>query len=309
MTGPDDLPGRLLAVSDPHIVHEENRALPRERIVPRSPGDWLIVAGDVSETVAGIEWALDLLDRRFARVVWASGNHELWTRKSDPVQLRGEERYRHLVEICRRLGVLTPEFATGRHCARLALADLDVPPGPIGAGPRGEPRWPGGIVGSLTHCASFRAAAVARRTDLLGLGIDAEPHAPLPDGILDAIALPEERSHLDQLADSDQEFTWDRLLFSAKESIFKVCFPLARRHLGFDEARIELGRDGCFTVRLLVPGPRVHGRSLTGFTGRWMVGRGAGTDSGDRSGRRVRRPRYGGTTEREMDAAWPTSTP
>ncbi|MGW6569555.1 metallophosphoesterase family protein [Streptomyces sp. NPDC054975] len=101
--------GRLLAVSDLHIAYPENRALLEERIVPTSPDDWLLVAGDVGESAADIEWALGLLRDRFAQVIWVPGNHELWTPRDDAVQLRGDERYRYLVEVCRRLGVLTPE--------------------------------------------------------------------------------------------------------------------------------------------------------------------------------------------------------
>ena len=46
---------------------------------------------------------------RFAQVIWAPGNHELWTPREDPVQLRGDGRYRHLVQVCRTSGVVTPE--------------------------------------------------------------------------------------------------------------------------------------------------------------------------------------------------------
>lgn len=67
------------------------------------------MAGDVGEIFADVEWALTVLSRRFATVVWTPGNHELWTPPSDPVQLKGEQRYRRLVALCRRLGVLTPE--------------------------------------------------------------------------------------------------------------------------------------------------------------------------------------------------------
>ena len=101
--------GRLWATSDLHVAYEENRRIVAEDLLPRSPDDWLIVAGDVAETVEDVEWALEVLAGRFARVIWAPGNHELWTPKKDPVQLRGEARYEHLVETCRRLGVLTPE--------------------------------------------------------------------------------------------------------------------------------------------------------------------------------------------------------
>lgn len=100
--------GELLAVSDLHVAYEENRHIVAD-LRPKSSSDWLLIAGDVGETIADIKWALELLAARFVTVVWAPGNHELWTPRTDPVQLRGEQRYRHLVEMCRRIGVLTPE--------------------------------------------------------------------------------------------------------------------------------------------------------------------------------------------------------
>ena len=105
----DDATGpTLYATSDVHIAYPENRLLVAE-LEPTAPDDWLIVAGDVGELVEDIEWALRSLRERFGTVVWAPGNHELWTPPNDPVRLRGVERYQHLVEICRRIGVLTPE--------------------------------------------------------------------------------------------------------------------------------------------------------------------------------------------------------
>jgi 3',5'-cyclic AMP phosphodiesterase CpdA len=101
-------PARLLAISDLHVSHGDNRPIV-ESIAPTSPGDWLIVAGDVAERPADIEWALARLRERFEQVIWSPGNHELWTTDSDPVRLRGVARYEHLVEMCRRIGVLTPE--------------------------------------------------------------------------------------------------------------------------------------------------------------------------------------------------------
>jgi 3',5'-cyclic AMP phosphodiesterase CpdA len=98
----------LLAVSDLHVSAPENRAIV-EDLRPETDGDWLLVAGDIAETVADIEWALGLLSRRFTRVVWAPGNHDLWTTGRDAVQLRGMARYLHLVALCRGLGISTPE--------------------------------------------------------------------------------------------------------------------------------------------------------------------------------------------------------
>ncbi|WP_328907310.1 metallophosphoesterase [Streptomyces sp. NBC_00234] len=100
--------GRLLAVSDLHVGIADNRAIV-ESLHPTSDEDWLIVAGDVAEQVSDIAWALELLAGRFAHVVWTPGNHELWTIDRDAVALRGRARYDHLVEVCRGLGVSTPE--------------------------------------------------------------------------------------------------------------------------------------------------------------------------------------------------------
>jgi 3',5'-cyclic AMP phosphodiesterase CpdA len=99
---------KLFAISDLHVAYEENRAV-LEELRPESEEDWLIVAGDVAELYADIERALRLLSRRFAKVVWTPGNHELWTHSRDEVELRGEARYMSLVELCRGLGVITPE--------------------------------------------------------------------------------------------------------------------------------------------------------------------------------------------------------
>ncbi|WP_438803318.1 metallophosphoesterase family protein [Frankia gtarii] len=101
-------PGRLMAVSDIHVGYSENRLIV-EGIEPGSPEDWLILAGDVAEVASEIEAIWRLFTERFAKVIWVPGNHELWTPKHDPLRLRGEARYRHLVEVARGLGVVTPE--------------------------------------------------------------------------------------------------------------------------------------------------------------------------------------------------------
>jgi 4'-phosphopantetheinyl transferase EntD len=164
------------------------------------------------------------------------------------------------------------EFTTARGCARTALAALGVPATPILHGERGAPRWPPGIVGSITHCAGYRAAAVARSSDVVTIGLDAEPDEMLPEGVLDAVSLPAERARLRDMAAAAPGPCWDRLLFSAKEATYKAWFPVARRWLGFEEADITINPvDGTFEVRLLVPAPPVNGSPLTGFTGRWLA--------------------------------------
>jgi 4'-phosphopantetheinyl transferase EntD len=166
------------------------------------------------------------------------------------------------------------EFATVRHCARQAFAELGIPPAPLLNGERGAPQWPAGVVGSMTHCAGYRAAVVALDTDIHTLGIDAEPHAPLPEGVLGVISREEERVHLAALKAADSEVHWDRMLFCAKETVYKAWYPLTHKWLGFEEASITLDQDGTFAARLMVPGPVVAGVRQDGFTGRWIVGEG-----------------------------------
>jgi 3',5'-cyclic AMP phosphodiesterase CpdA len=98
---------RLLAISDLHISHRGNREALLE--LPEHRDDWLIVAGDVSERADHLTLALDALTSRFARVIWTPGNHDLWITPGSTNRTRGEDRYRELVEICRRFGVTTPE--------------------------------------------------------------------------------------------------------------------------------------------------------------------------------------------------------
>jgi 3',5'-cyclic AMP phosphodiesterase CpdA len=108
MVGHSSTGAKLLAVSDLHVAFPENRRIV-EAIRPTTDDDWLLVAGDVAEIAEDVGWGLAKLAERFAAVVWVPGNHELWTPPKDPIQLRGERRYRYLVEVCRSLGVRTPE--------------------------------------------------------------------------------------------------------------------------------------------------------------------------------------------------------
>jgi 4'-phosphopantetheinyl transferase EntD len=164
------------------------------------------------------------------------------------------------------------EFGTVRVCARAALAALGVTAGPILPGERGAPSWPDGIVGSMTHCAGYRAAAVSLARDTHTIGIDAEPNEPLPAGVLGAVTLPAERIWLAELARQRPEVCWDRLVFSAKESVYKAWFPLTRSWLDFEQAEITVQpAERRFLARLLVPGPILDGRPTDQFAGRWLV--------------------------------------
>ncbi|MGW7004567.1 4'-phosphopantetheinyl transferase family protein [Streptomyces sp. NPDC054933] len=168
------------------------------------------------------------------------------------------------------------EFTTVRACARRALADLGLPPAPVLPGVRNVPQWPAGIVGSMTHCDGYRAAALARAADLVTVGIDAEPDLPLREGVVESIALPSELSWVRAAAPGSVHR--GRLLFSAKECVYKAWYPMMRTELDFDDAEIAFTESadgsGTFTARVLRPARNASGQWVDTFAGRWSARRG-----------------------------------
>ncbi|GHE84079.1 4'-phosphopantetheinyl transferase [Streptomyces spiralis] len=167
------------------------------------------------------------------------------------------------------------EFGTVRWCARRAMEELGVEPGPVLPGRRGVPQWAPGVVGSMTHCAGYRAAALARAGQFTALGIDAEPDEPLPEGILESIALPEEMRWIRQLERAVPQVSWGRLLFSIKESVYKAWFPLTGQELDFPDASVTVDpASGRFRARLVPVGMVLSPAGPTVFEGRWAAGNG-----------------------------------
>lgn len=166
------------------------------------------------------------------------------------------------------------EFAAGRVCARAALVAIGRGAAPVLAGPHGEPWWPPGVVGSISHSNHVAAAAVAdRAAGLAGLGIDVERWAPLPPHIVGSITGGGERSHLRLLDSRRPDVPWSRVLFSAKESVFKVWYPLAGDWLDFCDAKLSftVGPDdhtGGFLATLRRP-LAVEGRVVSELVGGW----------------------------------------
>jgi 4'-phosphopantetheinyl transferase EntD len=128
------------------------------------------------------------------------------------------------------------DFRAGRACARLALAALGVHGTAIPSGPRREPLWPPGIVGSITHCPGYVAAAVTLREHLLALGIDAEERGAAGSDLEPFICTPAE---LDRYRDLEYPH-WRTLVFSAKESLFKALYPLRHFELEFADVEVAL---------------------------------------------------------------------
>ncbi len=128
------------------------------------------------------------------------------------------------------------EFRAGRSCARRALRDLGFPAAPIPVGDMRQPIWPDGIVGSITHCDGYCAAAVATDTTAISLGIDAESNVPVADHV----------SSLVLTANDVFEGTPDpgvaptMVAFSAKEALFKAWFPLNGIWLDFDDVEVRV---------------------------------------------------------------------
>ncbi len=167
------------------------------------------------------------------------------------------------------------EFARARICAHAAVARLGHLPEPIPIGPRREPRWPAGLVGSITHCAGYRAAAVARAADVVAIGLDAEPDQPLPAGITRLAFTDADRAGSGPMA---RFRNWDRVAFSARESVFKAWFAVTGRWLDFADVTLFLAPDGPWsgdftaTVGADVPGAGelVRACGTAGLTGRFQ---------------------------------------
>ena len=162
------------------------------------------------------------------------------------------------------------DFAAVRSCARACLGRLGYPQVPILPGYGGAPTWPAGVQGSMTHCAGYAAAAVGPHRRIFAIGIDAEPDAPLPDGVLDLIATAAEQDHLPMTQPQPDSPNWDRLLFSAKESVYKTWFPLVGEWLDHHQVEILIDpHNQTFKAQLSRNGLTVGGRHIRHLHGRW----------------------------------------
>lgn len=186
-------------------------------------------------------------------------------------------------------------FAAGRACAARAMAQLGVPAAPIDRGPGGEPVWPEGLTGSITHKGEYVSAAVARTTDVLSLGIDAEEiiDAGRAARIAPRVVLPRETAVGGGSLDAAVRVV---LLFSIKESVFKCLYPLVLKRFYYDALAVtDVDLDaGTFRGTCLTPlsdrfpcGALVTGRVMLDehrvYSAAWL----AHDTSGRSPGRRV----------------------
>ncbi|MEH0970960.1 4'-phosphopantetheinyl transferase superfamily protein [Micromonospora sp. CPCC 205546] len=140
------------------------------------------------------------------------------------------------------------DFTAGRVCARRAMAALGVPPVAVPSAADRSPVWPAGVVGAITHTRGYCAAVAARADEVRSVGIDAEGHRELDAGVRRMICLPEEE---DRCARLPAGVSWPAVVFSVKETVYKVWHPLVGTWLDFHDALVKLDPDaGTFTARI-----------------------------------------------------------
>ena len=140
-------------------------------------------------------------------------------------------------------------FRMGRSAAHRALQALDADTQPILAGPLRDPRWPDGILGSISHTDDVGMALVAPADETDGVGIDIERRRDAPE-LVGQVLRPEELGWIEDRP-ADQRPDLVMAVFSAKETIFKAFFPRVRVFFGFEAASLEPIHDG-FRARLVI---------------------------------------------------------
>lgn len=160
------------------------------------------------------------------------------------------------------------EFSRGRACAREALSELGLPPQPIPVASHGQPVWPQGVVGSITHCRGLVVAVAAMASELPAVGLDAELADPLPSSTRPLVLHPSE-----MFADADRPLL-ETVVFSAKESIHKALFPQFGIRLDFLDVELQIdAEEGIFHARLAAEARNTEPR-LSNLRGRFSVGAG-----------------------------------
>ncbi|HVU03803.1 MAG TPA: 4'-phosphopantetheinyl transferase superfamily protein [Polyangiaceae bacterium] len=158
------------------------------------------------------------------------------------------------------------EYRGGRHAAREAQRKLGVTE--VRSVPRAmdrSPVWPAGLVGSITHTRrstwGFCGAAVARERDVRGIGVDVEVDDPLDRQLWDRVLLDSEKDEIERRPEREHGYL-GKLLFSAKESVYKCQHPLSHQFLEFHDVEVLLAADGLVARLLRAAGPLSSGTSF-----------------------------------------------
>jgi 4'-phosphopantetheinyl transferase EntD len=145
------------------------------------------------------------------------------------------------------------EFGTARSCARRGLAAMGFPPVVLPPGEDGAPRWPPGVVGSITHTSGYCAVVLARDPPVHSVGLDVETLRQLEPGVADLILTPREHQWVRDQRDQPHCHQADLVLlfFSAKEAYYKCQYPVTRRSLDFIDVELDVLPDlGRFVARV-----------------------------------------------------------
>jgi 4'-phosphopantetheinyl transferase EntD len=168
------------------------------------------------------------------------------------------------------------EFAAGRRSARALLARLGELPAPLLRDRHRAPVWPRGVIGSISHASDRVAVAVTRLGAVRSVGIDLEHADPLEPALWAKICTATELDRLRGAARERETGLAVRLLFSAKEALYKCVHPFAQRFIGFHEVEIETTDAGRFAARLpmdveraLPPGSELEGQYR--LRGSWIL--------------------------------------
>ncbi len=156
------------------------------------------------------------------------------------------------------------EFRAGRNAAHEALRQLAAPSGPLLRGSRREPVWPAGYIGTISHCRDLCVAACATDEVIAGLGVDVEPLSPLPAGVERYIHTAVERGL--------KEAVPERLIFSAKESLYKCYYPLLNRFFGFQSVSLTFDTIAQTFTFEPTAGCEIDFPSSLHFHGRYQIG-------------------------------------
>ncbi len=163
------------------------------------------------------------------------------------------------------------EFSTGRLCARQALSQLGIKPQALLKGTKREPLWPEGIKGSISHSSECGIAVVSCDVDLISIGIDVELIEPISESVCDMICTQDE---IDALGNrSHDPIAW-KLMFSAKESIYKCLYPVVKKWIGFSDAQLQFDFSaGTFSI-IMRNSLKIQKKYCDNMKGRFVFGDG-----------------------------------
>lgn len=129
------------------------------------------------------------------------------------------------------------EFAAGRQAARDAMRRLGWRAMPVPVNQDRSPRWPAGLVGSISHCRDACVAVLAPADRCQAVGVDVEPDQGIPSDLWPTICTPAE---LRQVSDMPEAVRagWVTRVFCAKEAYYKWVYPRLQCLLDFQDVEI-----------------------------------------------------------------------